>query len=950
MKNFINMPIPSLIKVRNLIFLLTLFVFSSCQNQEALNWVIGLQAGQLEAPAPVGTVNFEFDISDINTAYDPSFLYDALQNNKNIDLYTIFLDVTDPAAGSLTQIREMSGDMVGRVIFRVKNTVSGSNSISFNVNSETNEIGFQMIYESNTYTGYMIFTDVQKINRTLYVKSSMSSGSFIADTDGDEIPDALDNCPAVANPDQADADSDAIGDVCDVCYGNNASGDADGDGYCASNDFDDNDANKYPGAPCDDGDACTSGDVYDSNGSCIPGPPLNCDDGDPNTIDYCDQINGGCAHTPILPDGDGDGIPDASDNCPTVANTDQADADSDGIGDVCDSCPLDASNVDNDGDGYCAAQDFDDNNANKYPGAPCDDGNACTIGEVYDANGNCIPGLFADDGTPCGSGLCNGAGVCVEPDMDGDGIPDATDNCPSTANADQADADGDGVGDVCDCGPGYISELSGGAVICIDINECTDGTSNCGPGTTCENTDGSFICVPIDTDGDGIGDNSDNCPSDANADQADADSDGIGDVCDICIGIDGTGDADGDGYCASVDCDDTNASINPGAVDIAGSGIDSNCDGSYLWYVDADGDGYGSSATVSSTNASPGAGESATADDCDDLVATTNPAGIDVAGSGIDSNCDGNYLWYVDADGDTYGSMVTASSTNASPGVGESATSDDCDDTNALINPGAVDVAGSGIDANCDGIFDKVDQTISFDQTVNHTLGDNSFALNATSSSGLDVVFSTSSDKVQINSSLVTIVSAGRVSIAANQPGNDSYNPADEVAQSFCINPEKPIISIGGRNTASPTLTSSSAAGNQWFLNGSAIAGETGQSLGITGQGQYAVQVSADDCVSELSEIKVFIITGDGNSADDTGEMLVYPNPVRDRLFISLQGFSKTGTLEMGIYDLSGRLIMNKQVRAGDIEEADVKHYAAGKYLIRIAQGRKIVNRQFIKE
>ena len=40
--------------------------------------------------------------------------------------------------------------------------------------------------------------------------------------------------------------------------------------------------------------------------------------------------------TTAAPDGDGDGVPDASDNCPKVANASQADSEGDGIGDACD--------------------------------------------------------------------------------------------------------------------------------------------------------------------------------------------------------------------------------------------------------------------------------------------------------------------------------------------------------------------------------------------------------------------------------------------------------------------------------------------------------------------------------------------------------------------------------------------------------------------------------------
>lgn len=56
-------------------------------------------------------------------------------------------------------------------------------------------------------------------------------------------------------------------------------------------------------------------------------------------------------------DTDGDGIADPDDNCPTVANADQADEDGDQIGDACDPCPPFAGSNDSDHDGVPDACD-----------------------------------------------------------------------------------------------------------------------------------------------------------------------------------------------------------------------------------------------------------------------------------------------------------------------------------------------------------------------------------------------------------------------------------------------------------------------------------------------------------------------------------------------------------------------------------------------------------------
>lgn len=66
-------------------------------------------------------------------------------------------------------------------------------------------------------------------------------------------------------------------------------------------------------------------------------------------------------------DRDGDGVSNALDNCPDLANPSQHDEDHDGFGDACDLCPHLATALNSDGDGDGVGDDCDPN-----PGKPID--------------------------------------------------------------------------------------------------------------------------------------------------------------------------------------------------------------------------------------------------------------------------------------------------------------------------------------------------------------------------------------------------------------------------------------------------------------------------------------------------------------------------------------------------------------------------------------------------
>ena len=166
------------------------------------------------------------------------------------------------------------------------------------------------------------------------------------DMDDDGVPDDVDNCPEIENPDQDDLDQDGQGDTCDL----------DDDNDDVSDDVDN--CPHTPNASQEDIDGNGTGDACDA-------PPADSDeDGHFDFADNCpelanpdqDDLDQDGQGDTCDEDDDGDDWADTSDNCPRTPNLDQMDADIDGVGDACDNCPDTAnpgqedSNLDGAGD------------------------------------------------------------------------------------------------------------------------------------------------------------------------------------------------------------------------------------------------------------------------------------------------------------------------------------------------------------------------------------------------------------------------------------------------------------------------------------------------------------------------------------------------------------------------------------------------------------------------
>lgn len=455
--------------------------------------------------------------------------------------------------------------------------------------------------------------------------------------------------------------------------------------------------------------ACTPQRPADSNGAPDTGAlPESCetstwyrdmdrdDHGDPaDAVEACEAPEGYVANADDCAPRDRTSWPGAEEHC-------------DGIDHDCDGAVLDGDAIDRltwftdaDGDGY----------GGREVAAVACLAPTGAVGNSEDCDDTRV------DVSPAAPEVCEDAGV----DEDCDGFAnDADPQGAAGGMSHWADADGDGLGD----------DASDPIWTCAPISGYVDNHDDCDdiradrPTVAFQDGDGDGFggglpsratCVPADGY---VFDSTDCDDRDADTWPGAPELDCSSDIDRNCDGSVGAQDADGDGFPACADCDDRTAALSPAVLETC-NGVDDDCDRSIdedavdgvTWYPDVDHDGYGADAGVETGCTAPPA-TVAIGGDCDDTSRSVHPgAGEDCRTAG-DDDCDGAWneggalhctTFYRDADGDAFGAGVGQCQC-APDDTWASRDSQDCDDSDAAVNPDSTEVPGDGVDQDCDGL------------------------------------------------------------------------------------------------------------------------------------------------------------------------------------------------------------------------------------------------------
>lgn len=186
----------------------------------------------------------------------------------------------------------------------------------------------------------------------------------------------------------------------------------------------------------------------------------------------------------------------------------------------------------------------------------------------------------------------------------------------------------------------------------------------------------------------------------------------------------------------------------------------------------------------------------------------------------------------------------------------------------------------------------------------------------------------------------ISVANSGTYAVSVNASNGCtgySSNPA-----TVTVNPPPPTPTISVNNT---TLTSSSNSGNQWYLNGVIITGETSPTISINQNGYYSVLVtdSVTGCSSQSNSF-FFGAVGITESSKEE-EIKIYPNP-SDGTFTTEINIPFVSS-KIIVRDVLGRCVYMEEIKNAS-GEINLRELPKGIYFVQLLVDEANVTKKLI--
>lgn len=192
-------------------------------------------------------------------------------------------------------------------------------------------------------------------------------------------------------------------------------------------------------------------------------------------------------------------------------------------------------------------------------------------------------------------------------------------------------------------------------------------------------------------------------------------------------------------------------------------------------------------------------------------------------------------------------------------------------------------------------------------------------------------------------------VQTGVIKIQSGMNATQSAEPF--VVQPFpspCYEvPQQPTIQVIQVDTLGTVLVSSSAIGNQWYLNGQPIEDARDSVLVAPESGVYTVIVTLLGCASPESLAESVIVTGLENSNDRL--IRVVPNPASDRVVLYLDGFLTGEPVHVILRNPLGQPVSEYCGEGGSALEVGISDLASGIYVVQVVSNSAVAEIRLIK-